>query len=164
MEHWHQIEFPEPWGTLWIRFDGAVLTGIRSGIQGPGAGMSGGTTTDNAAFRETSEWLRRYFSGEREAVLPRFALLGVSPFVRRVLETVQTVPYGRVVTYGEVAERIAPGGRRLARAVGAALGRNPILIAVPCHRVVGQGGRLTGYAGGVALKRALLKLEGASIC
>ena len=82
-----------------------------------------------------------------------------APFERDVWAALEEIPYGTTATYGEIAERIGRPGR--ARAVGAANGRNPIAIVVPCHRVIGAGGKLTGYGGGLERKRELLVLEGA---
>jgi len=87
------------------------------------------------------------------------AFRGGTPFQRRVWEELRTIPRGQTVTYGELAARL--GMPDAARAVGSAVARNPISIVVPCHRVVGADGSLTGYAGGVERKRALLALEGA---
>ena len=104
------------------------------------------------------EQLRDYFAGERRRFDVRLDLRHVSPFQRRVLLAATRVPAGEVVSYGEIARRIGePGG---SRAVGQALGHNPIPIVIPCHRVVAAGGRIGGYTGGVAIKRKLLRLEG----
>ena len=81
-----------------------------------------------------------------------------SSFAHRVRAVVRRIPPGRVATYGDIARRI--GRPSAARAVGAALGSNPIPIVVPCHRIVGDGGKLTGYAGGLDRKEVLLRLEG----
>lgn len=155
-----QADFPEPWGAFWLRFDGRVLTGVRARAQGPFLEGEVGRMRDSVAFGRIVDWLERYFAGERPKSLPPLALTGLSSFGRHVLEAASAVPYGMAVTYGELSARVAPGQPGLARAVGTALGRNPILILVPCHRVLGQGGRLSGYAGGTALKAALLRLEG----
>jgi len=102
--------------------------------------------------------LDAYFAGDLHRFhLPLDRRL-MSPFTREVLRATERVGYGGLATYGEVAARI--GRPRAARAVGAALGSNPIPIVVPCHRVVGAGGRLTGYAGGLPRKEFLLTLEG----
>ena len=104
------------------------------------------------------EQLRDYFAGERRRFDVRLDLRHVSPFQRRVLLAATRVPAGEVVSYGEIARRIGePGG---SRAVGQALGHNPIPIVIPCHRVVAAGGRIGGYTGGLAIKRKLLRLEG----
>jgi len=102
--------------------------------------------------------LRTYFAGERRKFDVRLDLRDMRPFQRRVLMAALSVPAGRVVTYGEIARRIGqPGG---SRAVGQALGRNPIPIVIPCHRVIAAGGRIGGYGGGLPIKRKLLRLEG----
>jgi methylated-DNA-[protein]-cysteine S-methyltransferase len=105
--------------------------------------------------------LTEYFDGRRR----RFALaldVAGTPFQRRVWSTLAAkVPYGATTTYGELARRLG-GGPELARAVGAANGRTPVPIVIPCHRVIGAGGALTGYRGGLGRKRALLALEGAA--
>ena len=102
--------------------------------------------------------LRAYFAGERRLFDVRVDLRHVTPFQRRVLAAAAGVPPGQVVSYGEIARRIGqPGG---SRAVGQALGRNPVPIVIPCHRVVAAG-HIGGYTGGLAIKRKLLRLEGA---
>ncbi len=103
--------------------------------------------------------LRAYFAGERRAFDVRLDLRHVSPFQRRVLMAAASVPAGQVVSYGEIARRI--GQPRGSRAVGQALGHNPIPIVIPCHRVIAAGGRIGGYGGGLPTKRKLLRLEGA---
>lgn len=105
---------------------------------------------------ETGRQLRAYFSGSlREFDLP-LAMSG-TPFQRRVWNELLNIPYGETRSYGEVARKI--GASSAVRAVGAANGANPIPIVVPCHRVIGSGGRLVGYGGGLPLKRRLLALE-----
>ena len=103
--------------------------------------------------------LIEYFAGKRTVFKVALAPDGTS-FQRAVWKAISGVPYGQTISYGELARRAGfPDG---ARAAGAATGRNPIGIIVPCHRIVGADGSLTGYAGGLARKRALLALEGAS--
>ena len=102
------------------------------------------------------EQLAEYFSGERvDFDLPLDA--GGTPFQRRVWQALTEIPYGSTSTYGEIARRL--GRPRAARAVGGANNRNPLPVVVPCHRVIGAGGSLTGYAGGLRIKRFLLDLE-----
>jgi methylated-DNA-[protein]-cysteine S-methyltransferase len=103
--------------------------------------------------------LRAYFAGERRRFDLRLDLSTLSPFHRRVLMAAAAVPAGKVVSYGEIARRI--GRPRGSRAVGQALGHNPVPIVIPCHRVVAAGGRIGGYTGGLDIKRKLLRLEGA---
>ena len=106
-----------------------------------------------------------YFTGQRPAALPPLHPSG-SPFRRAVWDILLTIPYGETTTYGAIAQQLAAqrGLAHLsAQAVGGAVGHNPISILIPCHRVIGADGSLTGYAGGVEKKRALLELEHAKI-
>ncbi len=109
-----------------------------------------------AASRELGE----YFAGSRRSFDLTVDLSPMPSFQRSVLVELARVPYGETATYGLLAERV--GRARAARAVGGALNRNPIPIVLPCHRVLGAGGQLVGYAGGLERKRTLLELEGAS--
>lgn len=112
-------------------------------------------------FGQTKEWLDCYFRGEIPDFTPPILLNG-STFSRRVLEILLEIPYGQTMTYKEIAVRIAKekGLERMsAQAVGGAVGHNPISIIIPCHRVVGSNGSLTGYAGGLDKKVGLLTLE-----
>lgn len=109
-------------------------------------------------FEQAREQLGEYLAGERTEFELTTTVAG-EEFQRRVWELIDRIPYGQTTTYGEMAEEL--GDPRLAREVGAAVGRNPLSIVVPCHRVVGKDGKLTGYAGGLERKRFLLELEGA---
>jgi methylated-DNA-[protein]-cysteine S-methyltransferase len=114
----------------------------------------------NALLRQAKRELAEYFGGERKRFETALAPEG-TPFQCRVWKAISTVEFGTTIAYGELARRAeCPGS---ARAAGAATGRNPIGIIVPCHRIVGANGRLTGYAAGLEKKRALLALEGASV-
>ena len=108
-------------------------------------------------FAETRRWLALYFAGEQPDFTPPLAPRG-TPFQRRVWEALRRIPNGDVVSYGALAKEL---GCASPRAVGQAVGRNPISLLIPCHRVLGAGGRPTGYAGGLWRKEALLRLEGA---
>ena len=114
-------------------------------------------TDDTPALRAVRAWLGAYFRGERPdpSVIP-LALDG-TPFQRRVWEALCAIPYGATRTYGELAKHLGTSPR----AIGCAVGRNPISIIVPCHRVLGANDTFTGYAGGLDRKIALLTLEGA---
>ena len=105
---------------------------------------------------EVARQLERYFAGEPHTFELPLDLVG-TPFQRRVWEELRTIPYGETVSYGELAGRIGSPGE--AREVGAAVGRTPTPIVVPCHRVIGADGSLVGYGGGLERKRALLDLE-----
>lgn len=114
-------------------------------------------------FEEVRHWLDIYFTGKEPDFMPPIHMIG-TPFQMEVWEILRQIPYGETTTYGEIAKKIAAkkGIQRMsAQAVGSAVGRNEISIIVPCHRVVGTNGSLTGYAGGIDKKTAFLKLEGA---
>jgi len=112
----------------------------------------------NDGFAEATTQLQEYLAGSRQDFDLAFAADG-DPFQRRVWSAVSEIDYGQTVTYGELATTL--GGDVTAQQVGAAMGRNPLCIFIPCHRVVGSGGKLTGYAGGVRRKQHLLELEAA---
>lgn len=107
---------------------------------------------------DVARQLDEYFAGKREVFEVRLAPLGTA-FQHEVWQALQRIPYGTTCSYGDLAEQI--GRPRAVRAVGTANGANPIAIIVPCHRVIGSNGTLTGYAGGVERKQILLELEGA---
>lgn len=111
------------------------------------------------AAREASDQIQAYLAGRhRRFSVPYRLPPGVSPFSGAVLEVVARIPFGQVLGYGEVAARA--GHERAARAVGGVMSRNPLPLVIPCHRVVGAQGRLGGFTGGLAIKRALLYHEG----
>ena len=113
--------------------------------------------------RQTAQWLGAYFSGSTLPALPPLAPQG-STFRQAVWKHLLKIPYGQVTTYGTLARTLRDQGIPAApQAVGGAVGHNPISILIPCHRVVGADGSLTGYAGGVDKKRFLLELEGADM-
>lgn len=112
-------------------------------------------------FKETAKWLDIYFSGKNPDFTPALSF-NTSPFRQSVWEILLTIPYGKTMTYGEIADKIAQQNgleKMSAQAVGGAVGHNPTSIIVPCHRVVGTNGSLTGYAGGIERKVKLLELE-----
>lgn len=114
-------------------------------------------------FADAKRWLDIYFSGREPDFLPLLRY-DSTPFRKTVCEIMLTIPYGRTMTYGEIAAEVArrQGLEKMsAQAVGGAVGHNPVSIIVPCHRVVGADGSLTGYAGGIERKIVLLCLEGA---
>jgi methylated-DNA-[protein]-cysteine S-methyltransferase len=144
---------PSPLGPLLLSGDEEALTGLRFGAR-----PAPGWRRDDERFAPEAVQLGEYFAGERAGFdIP--LRLGGPAFDRRVWEALLGIAHGTTATYGELAGRIGAPGQ--ARAVGSANARNPIAIVVPCHRVIGAGGRLTGYAGGLERKRALLVLEGA---
>lgn len=114
-------------------------------------------------FEETEKWLDIYFGGREPGFIPPIDMEGISPFRKRVWEIMLTIPYGKTRSYGSIAKQISSetGKRASAQAVGGAVGHNSISIIIPCHRVVGENGNLTGYAGGIDKKIMLLKIENA---
>lgn len=109
---------------------------------------------------DTFRWLDIYFSGCQPDFTPAYRMDNLTPFRKAVSEVMCEIPFGQTMTYGEIAKRLKV---RSAQAVGGAVGWNPVCLIVPCHRVVGANGSLTGYGGGLHNKIALLKLEGHEI-
>ncbi len=142
--------YPSPLGNL-------RLTGDAQGLTGLCFAPAGEEVQIHPIFFQTCRWLDIYFSGKEPDFMPKLHLEG-SPFRMGVWSLLQAIPYGKTVSYGELAKILAP--RMSARAVGGAVGKNPISILVPCHRVMGTQGKLTGYAGGLDKKIALLQIEG----
>ena len=116
-------------------------------------------TRSEGGFESAEEQLAQYFAGERTGFELGTDVVG-DEFQRRVWKLIDRIPHGKTTTYGEMAREL--GDPALAREVGGAVGRNPLSIVVPCHRVVGREGQLTGYAGGLERKRFLLEFEGAA--
>ena len=149
-----------PLGTLIATSFGGALTGLHyeNGRHAPLLSPSWSEAPHDAAFDECARQLREYLDGRRRCFELPLSPKG-TPFQERVWGEIARIPYGETVTYAELARRAgAPGS---ARAAGAATGRNPLSIIVPCHRVIGSDGGITGYAGGVDRKARLLQLEGA---
>lgn len=118
--------------------------------------------SDLKIFDETKKWLDIYFTGQNPSFIPKYKFEDLTPFKRRVFDILNEIPYGKVITYNDIAQKIAKEKnikRMSAQAVGHAVGSNPICLIVPCHRVIGKNGNLTGYGGGIENKMELLKLE-----
>ncbi len=146
-----------PLGPVTACSDGISLTGLRFNADAAaGISVPDPPDSDNPVFQETRAWLDSYFAGRDPGFTPRLCLRGTD-FQKRVWEILLGIPYGQTMTYSEVAARL--GNRVSPRAVGGAVGRNPAAIIVPCHRVMGKNGRLTGYAWGLRRKSQLLELE-----
>ncbi|HZU48448.1 MAG TPA: methylated-DNA--[protein]-cysteine S-methyltransferase [Mycobacterium sp.] len=144
-----------PIGPLTLAGEGSVLTHLRM-VDQTYEPSRANWVPDDRGFPDAVDQLQAYFAGQRIAFDLELDLRG-SQFQQRVWEALLTIPYGETRSYGQIAEQIgAPGA---ARAVGLANGRNPIAIIVPCHRVIGTSGGLTGYGGGLDRKRTLLELE-----
>ena len=159
--------YDSPLGGITLGSNGTELTGLWF----DGQKYFGDTLTDDheekalPVFDQTVRWLDVYFSGRDPGFTPPLSL-DMTPFRRAVCEIMLTIPFGRTMTYGEIAAEVA-AQRGLpsmsAQAVGGAVGHNPISIIIPCHRVVGTSGSLTGYAGGIDKKVRLLELEKADM-
>lgn len=153
--------YPSPLGEIRIASDGAAVTGLWLPGQSGEAAVAamGATVGEDDLLRMTRAWLDRYFDGEEPDFMPPLRPAG-TPFRERVWALLRAIPYGETTTYGALAYSLSsPGGRMSAQAVGGAVGSNPIAILIPCHRVIGAGGALVGYAGGVEKKAFLLALE-----
>ncbi len=160
----YKNEYLSPLGPMTMTSDGVNLTGLWFDGQKyfPKELTTGGEPAALPVFEQTGAWLDHYFAGENPGETPPLRLEG-SPFRQAVWRLLQEIPHGRVVSYGMLAGRLSAlqGGIPVsAQAVGGAVGHNPVSIVIPCHRVVGSDGRLTGYAGGLSRKEALLRLEG----
>ena len=160
--------YPSPLGQILLAADDEGLTGLWfvENQRHMGEGLSSSARERPSPFFDAAaRWLDSYFSGRDPGFTPTLHLMGPA-FRRHVGELLLRIPYGTTVTYGELAHTIARerGIERFScRAVGGAVGHNPISLIVPCHRVLGSGGKLTGYGGGLERKAALLKLEGIEV-
>ena len=156
--------YASPLGGMTLVSDGTALVGLYfDGQKYAAEGLDATRTQKNLpVFEEVRRWLDVYFSGRKPDFMPALAPHGTA-FQQSVWEILRTIPYGETTTYGAIARRIEQntGCRMSAQAVGGAVGRNPISILIPCHRVVGTNGSLTGYAGGIDKKERLLRWEGA---
>ena len=158
-------DYESPLGSILLAGDEQGLTGLwfTEGARYVGLGLQkGARRCETEYFEQVKKWLDIYFSGRDPGFLPRIHLVG-SDFRSRVGEIMCEIPFGETVTYGRIADQIAKErglARMSAQAVGGAVGHNPICIIVPCHRVIGANGSLTGYGGGILRKKALLELEG----
>jgi len=146
---------PSPVGLLTLASDGRGLSGVYfENHKYPAPAAPGG---EDRFIAEARKALERYFAGGAPGYEAGFSLSG-TPFQRAVWQALQAIPYGATTTYAAIARSL--GSPKATRAVGAAVGRNPVSILIPCHRVIGADGRLAGFAGGLDRKEALLRLEG----
>lgn len=150
--------YPSPFGTICLSSDAIGLRELRFSGQ---RDFSKSELPDAPTIRDAKKWLDIYFSGQIPDFTPSLHPMD-TPFQMEVWEILRTIPYGQSTTYGKIAKQIAAqrGIPQMSpQAVGGAMGRNPIGIIIPCHRVLGSDGSLTGYAGGLDLKVRLLQLE-----
>lgn len=155
--------YPSPLGRLFLAAEEDGLTGAWFDGQKYFASSLNEETEEKEIplFKDVKKWLSIYFSGKEPGFTLPLHLTG-SDFQKEVWEILRSIPYGKTMTYGEIAKQIAARkriSRMSAQAVGGAVGHNKISVIVPCHRVVGANGNLTGYAGGIDKKIKLLALE-----
>ena len=153
--------YSSPLGMIVLESDGEVLTGLRfmesSETQKQAIEtLPADTTNTLPIFAEVRQWLDDYFAGKRPCNVPRLNPQGTA-FQKRVWTSLLTIPYGETLSYGEIAKMV---DCRSAQAVGQAVGRNPIALIIPCHRVIAANGQLGGYEYGTEIKKKLLELEG----
>lgn len=156
MELWNRVE--TPLGEMLVVSDGTALTEVCFAEER----VFQGDPAEIPVLQQANEWINIFFDGEDPGPIPPVAPKG-SPFQHEVWEIVAKVPYGELITYGDIAVEIAAKRgilKMAAQAVGTAVGKNPLMLFVPCHRVIGAGGNLTGYGGRMDRKIALLRLEG----
>lgn len=154
---------PSNFSDMFIESDGEYLTGLwfidsKDSLKH----NNNSKEKDLEIFRQTEKWLDIYFSGGIPDFTPNIKIENLTPFRSKVIEIMNRIPYGKVITYGDISNKIALDtgiGRMSSQAVGGAVGWNPICIIIPCHRVVGAKNNLTGYGGGLKNKIELLKLE-----
>lgn len=158
-------KYKSPIGGITLASDGQALTGLWFDGQKYFADNLPKDHTEKKlpVFLQTINWLDIYFSGKKPDFTPPLSMNGISLFRKRVWEIMLDIPFGQFSTYGQIAAKIAgeTGKKVSSQAVGGAVGHNSISLIIPCHRVVGSNGSITGYAGGIDKKIYLLNLEGA---
>lgn len=147
-----------------LKSDGEYLTGLWFvGSQDSNKHTANSIEKELKIFTQTAKWLDMYFSGKAPDFIPQYRIENLTSFRKEVIDIMLSIPYGKTVTYGEIANKIAKNHavkKMSAQAVGGAVGWNPICLIIPCHRVIGANGSLTGYGGGIKNKISLLESEG----
>ncbi|MCP3890681.1 MAG: methylated-DNA--[protein]-cysteine S-methyltransferase [Desulfobulbaceae bacterium] len=148
--------YPSPIGELLLTGSSGILQEIYFPCEAENITISTSMTENKTSFSPVRKQLSEYFAGERKTFSIPFSPAG-TPFQGRVWMELQKIPYGHTASYGEIAERI--GNPKACRAIGMANGKNPIPIIIPCHRIIGKDGSMTGFGGGLKIKKFLLDLE-----
>ena len=168
MTYTYTYTTPAQFSDMIMNSDGENLTGLWfEGSKDSSKHKTNGEKKVLPIFRETCRWLDMYFSGKVPDFTPKYRINNLTPFRKEVSDIMNTIEYGKTLTYNDIAKMIAKSrgmAKMSAQAVGGAVGWNPICIIIPCHRVVGANGNLTGYGGGLENKIELLKLEGIDVC
>ena len=164
MTYKYMYQTPKNFSNMIMNSDGEYLTGLWfEDSKDSSKHILDCEEKDLEIFIQTSKWLSLYFSGKNPNFTPKYKIENLTPFRKEVTDIMNSIEYGKVITYSNIAELIAKKRelkKMSAQAVGGAVGWNPICIIIPCHRVVGTNGSLTGYGGGIKNKVELLKLEG----
>lgn len=155
---------PIKFSDIILKSDGEYLTGLWFvGSRDSNKHTANSIEKELKIFTQTAKWLDMYFSGKAPDFIPQYRIENLTPFRKEVIDIMLLIPYGKTVTYGEIANKIAKNHavkKMSAQAVGGAVGWNPICLIIPCHRVIGANGSLTGYGGGIKNKISLLESKG----
>lgn len=164
MTYKYTYQTPENFSNMIMNSDGEYLTGLWfEGSRDSSKHIIDCEEKDLEIFKQTGKWLNIYFSGKNPDFMPKYKINNLTPFRQEVIDIMNSIEYGKVVTYSDISKIIAQKRnlkRMSSQAVGGVVGWNPICIIIPCHRVVGTNRSLTGYGGGIKNKVELLKLEG----
>ena len=164
MTYKYTYQTPENFSNMIMNSDGEYLTGLWfEGSRDSSKHIIDCEEKDLEIFKQTGKWLNIYFSGKNPNFIPKYKINNLTPFRQEVIDIMNSIEYGKVVTYSDISKIIAQKRnlkRMSSQAVGGAVGWNPICIIIPCHRVVGTSRSLTGYGGGIKNKVELLKIEG----
>ena len=164
MTYKYTYKTPEQFSDLLMNSDGEYLTGLWFEDSKDAAKHELNCEEKNLKiFQETCQWLDIYFSGKKPDFTPEYKIENLTSFRKEVIDLMNTIEYGKLLTYNDIAKKIARKRnikKMSSQAVGGAVGWNPICIIIPCHRVIGTSGSLTGYGGGINNKLELPKLEG----
>ncbi len=155
--------YNSPLGLINITSDGEYLTGLYFDKSSDSNKFKENyATKELKIFDETKNWLDIYFSGKTPTITPKYKIENLTPFRKQVIDILNTIPYGKTITYKDIAKIVAKekGIEKMSsQAVGNAVGWNPICIIIPCHRVIGTNESITGYGGGIKNKIGLLEIE-----
>lgn len=163
MTYKYMYETPKEFSNMVMNSDGEHLTGLW--FEGSKDSSKHNITCEEKElkiFKETTKWLDIYFSGKEPSFTLEYKIENLTPFRKEIIDIMNNIKYGTTITYNDIAKIVAKNhgiNKMSAQAVGGAVGWNPICIIIPCHRVVGANGNLTGYGGGIENKIELLKLE-----